>query len=102
MAHFGARYLTPAELRQQFRVFTDKYYAWLVAALIENSFDQQFLEEQRRAMRALGFELSTARIVKAGLMRGVELVEHPGVTSQKISQMLRRKGKIEARGTSLT
>ena len=53
-------------------------------------------------MRALGFELSTARIVKAGLLRGMELVEHPGVTSQKISQMLRRNQMAAFHGTIIS
>jgi glycosyltransferase involved in cell wall biosynthesis len=102
VARFGPHYLSPAELDQQLRVFTDKYYAWLVAALVENSFDKDFLEYQRAAMRRIGFELSTARIMKAALMRGVEFLEKPGITSKKISAMLKRKGKIEARGANMT
>ena len=49
--------------------------------------------------------LVTARgmtFIKAGLMRGVELLEQPRSTSQKISAMLKRRGKIEARGASMT
>jgi glycosyltransferase involved in cell wall biosynthesis len=102
VARFGPLYLSPQEVEQQLRIFTDKYYAWLVAALIENSFDRTFLAGQRASMRAIGFELSPARIVKAALMRGVELIERPRDTSHKISVMLKRKGRIEARGTSLT
>src|SRR5206468_1620901 len=102
VARFGHYYLSPAEREQQLRVFTDKYYAWLVAALIENSFDREFLEIQRAALRQIGLELSTPRIMKAALMRGVEILQKPGSTSQKISAMLKRKGKIEARGASMT
>jgi glycosyltransferase involved in cell wall biosynthesis len=102
LARFGPYYLSPAECEQQLRVFTDKYYAWLVAALVENSFDKEFLEYQRAGLRAIGFELSNARIMKAALMRGVEFLQKPGVTSQKISAMLKRRGKIEARGASMT
>jgi len=102
VARFGPYFLSPAECAQQLHVFTDKYYAWLVAALIENSFDKEFLEIQRAAMRQIGFELSTARIVKAALLRGVEFLGQPGSTSRKIAAMLRRKGKIEARGASMT
>ncbi len=102
VARFGPRYLSRAELERQLRVFTDKYYAWLVAALVENSFDREFLEIQRAGLRTIGFELSTVRIMKAALMRGVEFLHDPGSTSRKISAMLKRRGKIEARGTSLT
>lgn len=102
VVRFGPVYLSPSEREQQLRIFMDKYYAWLVAALIENSFDKEFLEIQRAALRQSGFELSMARIMKAALGRGVELLVKPGVTSQKISVMLKRKGKIEARGASMT
>jgi glycosyltransferase involved in cell wall biosynthesis len=100
--HFGPYFLTPAELEQQLRVFTDRYYAWLIAALIENSFDKEFLEAQRAGLRAIGFELSTARLMQAGVRRGVEFVQKPGATSQKIATMLKRKGRIEARGAAMT
>jgi glycosyltransferase involved in cell wall biosynthesis len=100
LARFGPYYLSPAEREQQLRVFTDHYYMWLAAALIENSFDKDFLETQRAAVRQIGFELSTARIMKGALMRGIEFLENPRTTSRKISAMLKRKGKIEARGAA--
>jgi glycosyltransferase involved in cell wall biosynthesis len=100
--HFGPYYLTPAELEQQLEVFMDRYYAWLVAALLENSFDKEFMETQRAGMRAIGFELSTTRMMQAGVRRGVEFVQKPGETSKKISAMLKRKGRIEARGAAMT
>lgn len=99
---FGPYYLSPAELKQQIDVFTDKYYAWLVAALIENSFDKDFLEYQRGSLRSIGYELSPARIMKAIALRGVEFATSPRTTSRKISTMLKRNGRVEARGTSLT
>lgn len=97
LAHFGPYYLSPAERQQQLRVLTDRYYAWLIAALIENSFDKEFLEIQRAALRQIGTELNMARLTKAALLRGVEFVQKPGVTLQKLSTMLKRRGKIEAR-----
>jgi glycosyltransferase involved in cell wall biosynthesis len=102
MARFGPVYLTPEEQRLHLGIATDKYYAWLVAALLENNFDKAFLEGQRQGLKAIGFELSTPLLLKAGLLRGVELLEHPSQTTQKLSAMLRRKGKIVARGTNLT
>jgi glycosyltransferase involved in cell wall biosynthesis len=102
VARFGPYYLSQKETQQQLELFTDKYYLWLVAALLENSFDRRFLEVQRAGLRSIGFELSTTRIMRAAVRRGVEFVHEPGVTSQKLSTILKRKGKIEARGTSLT
>lgn len=102
MARFGPSFLSPEELELHLGIATDKYYTWLVAALLENSFSREFLEIQRTGLRSIGFELSTAKIVRAALQRGVELVENPTVISRKLSSMLKRKGKLEARGTSLT
>ena len=102
LVHFGPIYLTPEELEAQLDVMLGKYYSWLVPALFENSLDKKFLDVQRSGLSALGFELSTAKIVKAALLRGVELLETPSATSRKISAMLKRKGKIVARGTNLT
>ena len=102
LVHFGPIYLTPEELEENLGVMLDKYYSWLVPALFENSLDKKFLDVQRSGLRSIGLELSTTKIAKAALMRGVELLETPSATSRKISAMLRRKGKIVARGTSLT
>jgi glycosyltransferase involved in cell wall biosynthesis len=96
-ARFGPLYLGPKELQEQLRISTDKYYAWLVAALMENSFDKTFLQQQRASMRAIGFDLTTARIVRAALRRGVEFAEHPRTTSKKIALMLKRRGQVVAR-----
>ena len=38
-----------------------------------------------------------ARLTRAALMRGVEFLQKPGVTVQKLSTLLKRRGKIEAR-----
>jgi len=102
MARFGPRYLSPSELELHLGLATDKYYTWLVAALLENSFSKEFLEIQRAGLRSIGFELSMPRIMRGALQRGIELVENPSVISRKLSAMFRRKGKLEARGTSLT
>jgi hypothetical protein len=102
LVHFGPVYLTPAELESQIEMMLDKYYSWLVPALFENAGDKKFMDMQRNGLRSLGFELSTPRVLKAALQRGVELVENPTVTSRKISAMLKRRGKIVARGTNLT
>jgi hypothetical protein len=102
MNRFGPLYLTPEEHAQHLNIATDKYYLWLVAALIENSFSKEFIEMQKSGLRSIGFELSPARLLRAAVMRGVELVVTPRVTIGKIAAMFRRRGKIEARGTQLT
>ena len=102
LVHFGPIYLSPEELEGQTAVMLDKYYSWLVPALWENGLDQKFIEMQRTGLRSLGFELSTPKVVKAALMRGLELAENPSVTTRKISAMLKRRGKVVARGTNLT
>jgi len=102
MYRFGPLYLTPEEHAQHLGIALDKYYSWLVAGLIENSFSNEFIEMQRSGLRAIGFEFSTPRLLKAAAMRGLELVTTPRLTTGKIAAMLKRKGKIEARGTQLT
>jgi len=102
MARFGPIYLSPEELKLHLGIATDKYYTWLLAALIENNFDKKFIEGQREGLAAMGFELDMTRLAKAGLMRGIEFMQNPSVVTHKLSAMLRRKGKIVARGTNLT
>jgi glycosyltransferase involved in cell wall biosynthesis len=98
VVRFGPELLTPLERKQHLGAVMTRYYAWLIAALVENSFDSEFIESQRAALRLLGFELSAACIVKAALKRGVDFLREPGVTSRKLSVIMKRKGRIEARG----
>ena len=102
MKRFGPIYLTEDELKPQLQIFSDMYYDWLAAALLENSFDQGFLEKQRQELASSDIELDTSELAKAGLRRGVELVLHPVVSMKKIRAARRRKGKVEARGANLT
>jgi len=97
MIQFGPRYLNGEELKKNLGARVDKYYRWLVPALIENSFSKAFLETQRAALAELGLELSEARLLKAALLRGAEFLQQPAATMGKISAMARRKGKVEAR-----
>jgi glycosyltransferase involved in cell wall biosynthesis len=102
MAHFGPIYLSPSELRVHLGIASDKYYKWLVAALLENAFEKGFLETQRATLGAIGFELSSAKILKACLAQSLELIEHPAVVTKKVGARLEGRGKVVARGTSLT
>jgi len=99
---FGPIYLTEDEFKRQVQIFSDMYYDWLAAALLENSFDHGFLEKQRQELASSDIELDTSELAKAGLRRGAELVLHPVVTMKKIRAARKRKGKVEARGANLT
>jgi glycosyltransferase involved in cell wall biosynthesis len=102
VARFGPKFLSEAECAEHVRIARDKYYNWLAAALIENSFDRKFLERQRTELRTMDFELSKAEIVKALFRRAGEFLMHPATTGRKLAAIRRRTGKVEARGTSLT
>jgi len=102
MKRFGPIYLSEDEFKVYLQIATDKYYDWLVAALMENSFDQGFLDRQRTELASSDIELDTAELAKAGMRRGVELMLHPVVTMKKIRAARRRKGKVVARGANLT
>jgi glycosyltransferase involved in cell wall biosynthesis len=67
---FGPIYLTDDEFKQQLQIFSDKYYDWLAAALLENSFDQTFLDRQRTELASSDIELDTTELAKAGMRRG--------------------------------
>ena len=99
---FGPIYLTEDEFKQQLQVFSDKYYDWLAAALMENSFDQTFLEKQRKELASSEIELDMTELAKAGMRRGLQLVLHPVVTMTKLRNVRKRKGKVEPRGANLT
>lgn len=102
MKRFGPIYLTPDEFKEQLQVFTDKYYDWLAAAMLENSFDPAFLEKQRKELASSNIELDTSELAKAGLRRGLQLVMHPVATMTKLRSVRKRKGKVEARGADMT
>jgi glycosyltransferase involved in cell wall biosynthesis len=102
MKRFGPIYLTEDEFKEQLQIFTDKYYDWLAAAMLENSFDQSFLEKQRKELASSNIELDTGELAKAGLRRGLQLVLHPVVTMTKLRSVRKRKGKVEARGADMT
>ncbi len=102
MKRFGPIYLSEEELHQHLKIATDKYYAWLAAALVENSFDRKFLEQQRTELASIGVQLSTADLARAGVKRGLELILHPVVTTKKLRFIRKRAGEVEARGASLT
>jgi len=102
MKRFGPIYLTEDEFNEYLQIATDKYYDWLVAALMENSFDQGFLDRQRKELASSDIEFDSGELAKAGLRRGIELMLHPVVTMKKIRAARVRKGKVEARGASLT
>ena len=99
---FGPVYLTEDEFKAQLQVFSGKYYDWLAAAMLENSFDQTFLDRQREELASTDIELDMAELAKAGMRRGLQLVLHPVVTMTKFRNVRKRKGKVEARGANLT
>ena len=97
VVRFGPRYLTPEEFQRVSTNAMNKYYSWLVPALIEHSLSKEFLEEQKAGLRAIGVELSIPKLLKAAGMRGVEFIKTPALTVNRITKMLNRRGKIEAR-----
>ena len=94
-------WLTEDEYKQQLQIFTDKYYDWLAAAMLENSFDQTFLEKQRQELASSDIELDTTELAKAGMRRGLQLVLHPVATMTKLRSVRKRKGKVEPRGADM-
>jgi len=101
MKRFGPIYLNPDEFKEYLQKASDKYYDWLIAALMENSFDQKFLEKQRQELASSDIELDNGELAKAAMRRGVELMMHPVVTLKKIGAVRRRRGKVVARGATL-
>jgi glycosyltransferase involved in cell wall biosynthesis len=97
MARYGPRYLSPEELERHLAIAMDKYYSWFVPAFLEHSLSKEFLDKQKAGLREMGFELSTPKLLRAALMRGMEFLENPGVAVKKIRAALRRKGRLEAR-----
>jgi hypothetical protein len=75
----------------------DKYYGWLVGALFEHSMGKEFWRLQKTGLRDIGFELSLAKLFKAFLVKGLELVVKPGVTIRKVLKIKEKRGKVEAR-----
>ena len=76
---------------------TDKYYRWLLPALVENSFDKDFWEKQKSGLAELGLDFNPALLAKAFVTRGYDLVTTPTVTVKNIMEMARRRGKLQAR-----
>jgi glycosyltransferase involved in cell wall biosynthesis len=97
---FGPIYLTEDEFQEHLQVVTDQYYDWLIAALIENSFDQTFIDRVREELASSDIEWDNAELARAGVRRGVKLILHPVITIKKLQVARRRKGKVEARSST--
>jgi hypothetical protein len=96
LARFGPAYLSKEELEGRLNFMLDKYYEWLVPALIEQSLDKEFLQKQKSGLHEIGFELSRARILKAALRTGVQFMKNPRATVEKTLAKMSKKGKVEA------
>jgi glycosyltransferase involved in cell wall biosynthesis len=99
MKRFGPIYLSEDEFKEHLQVVTNQYYDWLIAALIENSFDQKFLDQVREELASSDIEWDAAELARAGVRRGVRLILHPVVSIKKLRAARRRKGKVEARSS---
>jgi hypothetical protein len=97
LARFGPVYLAPDELQNRLTHLMEYYYRWLVAALFANRRDRAFWRIQKAELKEVGVRLSSARILKAALLRGVEGVLRPVATMRKVAAMTRKDPrKIEA------
>ncbi len=97
MARYGPLYLSRQEQQGRLKVLLDKYYGWLVGALFEHSMKRKFWDLQKTGLRDIGFDLSVSRLLKAFLIRGLELVTQPSITIKKILAVSAKRGKVEAR-----
>jgi hypothetical protein len=97
IANYGPVFLSPEELHGRSEFLLDKYYEWLVQALLEQSLDKEFLEKQRTALQDIGLELNRAKMLKAALKNGLDLLKQPRATVRKTLAGIRKKGKVEAR-----
>jgi len=97
LATYGSVYLTADELKSKLQIMTDKYYRWLLPALVENAFDKEFWAKQVSGLAEIGLEFRPALLAKAVVTRGFDLVTTPSTTVGKIVQMAKRRGKLQAR-----
>lgn len=97
VARYGPRYLRGDELEGRLSFVLDKYYEWLVPALLEQSLDKEFLQKQKDGLKEIGFELSGPRMVKAALRNGLDALKKPRSTLEKTMARLGKRGQVEAR-----
>jgi glycosyltransferase involved in cell wall biosynthesis len=97
MARYGPQFLAQEDAKRLLAQAIDKYYSWLVPALLENRLSAEFLHEQERALAEIGLKLNHAKVAKAALLRGLEIVQQPALTLRKLSKLVQRHGKVEAR-----
>jgi glycosyltransferase involved in cell wall biosynthesis len=102
LKRFGPIYLTPEELDRLVPILTARYYAWLAAALIENSFDRTFLDRQRAELADIGVAFSAAALAKALAKHGLKLILHPIAGIKRLRTARARGDTVEARGADLT
>jgi glycosyltransferase involved in cell wall biosynthesis len=94
---FGPLYLTSQEIDGRLEFLLNNYYDWLVPAIVEQSFNKEFIERQRRELREIGFELEAPRMLKAALKKGVDLARHPVIAARSAMEMARGNDGIQAR-----
>jgi glycosyltransferase involved in cell wall biosynthesis len=97
MVEYGPRYLSPEEIKDHLNARLGWYYDWLAMALLERSLDRAFLRAQAAELKALGFELSPTRLLRAALEGSRRLALRPWAKARKLASLVRRGGKVVPR-----
>ena len=81
---FGPKYLNRAEQKRRLARLLDSYYQSLVPALVEQRRNKEFWRKQKSNLQEIGLRFSSAKLLKAALVRGARLLSKPGMAVKRI------------------
>lgn len=86
---YGPEYLSEKEFAVLIKRRRDEYYAFLGASVFQNK-GKEFWGYQQAALRRIGYSMNAARIMKAVLLKALDVVLNPLNTFKRISGKLSR------------
>jgi glycosyltransferase involved in cell wall biosynthesis len=94
LRRFGPLYLTPAELAARHSELLNRYYRWLIRAVIEHPRDKEFWRFQRQALEKLGLALSRAKLARSFVSNGLISLLTPRESFRKVRAVWKGDGAI--------
>jgi glycosyltransferase involved in cell wall biosynthesis len=94
LKRFGPFYLTPAELAKRQSDLLNRYYRWLVRAVIEHPRDKEFWRFQRQALEKIGLVLSRAKLARSIVRNGLTSLLTPRESLRKVRAVWKGDGAI--------
>ena len=72
------------------------YYAFVATGLVKHPGRREFWKLQKAGLAEMGLRLSAAKTLRAGVLKGLQLLLKPGLAVKKTFAVRRESGEVEA------